>query len=640
MEILSQSKNNDEVEGIEQTSAARPFGQAKPAFGSAFLRQGCHSNDLTLAIFAPLTCFHDKCSPRRPLHRLPRASRIAAMPLLTPSRLVIAVLSVSFLSFLWSFGLPQRGYSPPLPIISHDISPETSLTGSLIPDQPGKDDRLKGAEQNTVGSGEGRKRPGSTAPSAFCREVRGAQDTMLIVKTSKAEMPDKLPPHLATLLACAPNVAIFSDHAGTVDGHTIYDALDTVNATLREKYDEFREYAKMRANAGYIPSTEKAKKLDKWKFLPMVYKAYKMRPSLRHYLFIETDTTLSWTNLLQWLERLDYRIPYYSGAPMFHGSTKYAQQGSAILLSFGALRLYAKAYEERYTQAWESHIGAECCGDILLATAMTASHVEFTGSFPMLQGEAPGTLDWTERHWCTPIVSWHGMNAEEANSLWDSQLKWTKKYGWEAPYLARNAFEEFVLPQLAEKKDDWDNVSSDTKIKGEPGRREKLEKEKTPPKEEAQDKSESDAKEASEPNPKLVAPETPRPEPPQPQAPNPEPPNAQPLEPEKLSPKLPPASPKLIRRDLFDKIGTTIKDAPDSAENCQSVCQKTEDCIQWKFSSAGDGECHLGKVLRLGRKAEKQNGEGIWTSGWMLDRVKKVSEKWGKCEKPNWKFNQ
>ncbi|KAF2680739.1 glycosyltransferase family 31 protein [Lentithecium fluviatile CBS 122367] len=550
------------------------------------------------------------------------------MPLLTPSRLVVAILSVFLFSFLWTFGLPQRGYSPPLPVIGHDISPETPLSGPLIPDQPTKVEAPAEEEKKPVvgpalteeeGSGE-RKRPGSTAPTAFCREVRGAQDTMVIVKTSKAEMPDKLPPHLATLLACVPNVAIFSDHAGTVNGHTVYDALDTVNATLRDKYDEFREYAKMQANGGYAPSSEKAEKLDKWKYLPMVYKTHKMKPSLRYYLFIETDTTLSWTNLLQWLERLDYRIPYYSGAPMFRGPTKYAQRGSGILLSFGAMRLYAKAYEERYAQQWESHIGGECCGDIILSTAMTASHVEFTGSFPMLQSEAPGTLDWTERHWCTPIVSWHGMKGQETETLWDSQQKWTKKHGWEVPYLARNAFEEFVLPQLVEKKDDWDNVSSDTKIKGEPGRREKLAAEKP--------------KDKSAGQPKPATPDSPHPQPPsQAEGPSPKPNLGKP------SSDAPPA-PKPARRGLYEKIGATIKDAADSAANCQAVCQKTEDCIQWKYSAAGDGECHLGKVLRLGRKVEKEEEKGIWTSGWMLDRVRQVTNKWGKCERPNWKFNQ
>jgi hypothetical protein len=530
------------------------------------------------------------------------------MPLLTPSRLLLAVLSLSFFALLWSFGLPYADYPTSRRVIGHDLSTATPLADLLIPDQPSKPEGLKEDEQKPVlgppeeetdVGGEKSKRPGSTGASTFCGEVRGAQDTMVIVKTSKAELAGKLPPHLETLLACVPHVAIFSDHAGTVGKYPVYDALEAVNATLREKHDEFREYAKMQADGSYTSSVDKAQKLDKWKYLPMVYKAYKMNPSLRYYLFIETDMTLSWTNLLQWLERLDYRIPYYSGAPMFRGDTKYAQRGSGILLSMGAMRLYAKTYDERYAQEWEPHIQGECCGDILLATAMAASHIEMAASWPILQGEAPGTLDWTERHWCTPIVSWHGVNAQETDMLWDSQVTWTKKNGWEVPYLARNAFEEFVLPQLAAKKEDWDNVSSDTVIKGEPGRREKLEKENEPEK---------------TPGPSA---ETPRPQ----------------------GAKLPQPA-RLARRGPLDKIGATIKDAADSAANCQTVCGKTEDCIQWKYSSAGDGECHMGKVLRLGRKTESKGNKDDWTSGWMLERVKHITEKWGKCEMPNWKFNQ
>ena len=543
------------------------------------------------------------------------------MPLFTPSRLLLAVLSLSFFALLWSFGLPYADNPPALPLIAHGISPGTPLAGSLIPDQLSKVEGPKEDVQKTVlgpaeyeehDSGDKSKRPGSTAASTFCREVRGAQDTMVIVKTSKAELSDKLPPHLATLLACIPHVAIFSDHAGIIADYPVYDALDTINATLREKHDEFREYAKMQADRNYRPSVDKARNLDKWKYLPMVYKAYRLNPSLRYYLFIETDMTLSWTNMLQWLERLDYRIPYYSGAPMFNGDTKYAQQGSGILVSLGAMRLYAKTYEERFAQEWEPHIGGECCGDVLLATAMTASHVEMAASWPMLQGEAPGTLDWTERHWCTPIVSWHGMNAQETEMLWDFQLTWTKKSGWGIPYLARNAFQELVLPQLVEKKEDWDNVSSDTTIKGEPGRREELAHETEPekkPEETPEGKSLGETKEAPG-----SSPDSPRPQ------------VSKPL--------------RRARRDSLDKIGATIKDAADSAANCQTVCEKTEDCIQWKYSSAGDGECHLGKVLRLGRKAEGDGSKGVWTSGWMLDRIEQATEKWGTCETPNWKFNQ
>jgi hypothetical protein len=567
------------------------------------------------------------------------------MPLFTPSRLLLTVLSLSFFSLLLRFGLPHAPHARPLPVAGHDVSPGFPLEGDLIPDPPRKAQFPTAEEQKVVLGAEEKdededdddepRPPGSTKASTICSEVRGARDTMIIVKTSKAELDGKLPPHLATLLACAPHVAIFSDYAGTVDGYPIYDALENTNATLRAKHDEFREYKKMQASASYTPTVAKAEKLHKWKYLPMVYRTYRMKPNLRFYLFIEADMTLSWTNLLQWFARLDYRIPYYTGAPMFSGATRYAQQRSGILVSFAAIRLYAKAYDERYAREWEPHIGSECCGDIVLATAMADSHVEMAGSWPMLQAEAPGTLDWTKKHWCTPIVSWHGANAQETDMLWAAQKRWTKKHGWTTPYLARNAFEEFVLPQLEEEKTDWDNMSSDTIIKGEPGSRGKLTKAQS------QDSGSPQTKPvlSSESIPGAKPIISPRPSP-QPQSAE-LPPTAR-TSTDHFGINPPPLH-RSFRRASLTQISATIANAADNATTCHLVCKKTQDCLQWKYSDVGDGECHLGKVLRLGRKVgdmDRLMRGTSWTSGWMVERVKEVSDTWGKCERANWAFNQ
>jgi hypothetical protein len=59
--------------------------------------------------------------------------------------------------------------------------------------------------------------------------------------------------------------------------------------------------------------------------------------------------------------------------------------------------------------------------------------------------------------------------------------------------------------------------------------------------------------------------------------------------------------------------------------------------LQWRYKALGDGECHLGKVLRLGRRTTEKDEP--WTSGWMVERVGKVMEKW-ECKEVGWKFYQ
>ncbi|KAF2870117.1 hypothetical protein BDV95DRAFT_575088 [Massariosphaeria phaeospora] len=699
------------------------------------------------------------------------------MPLLTPSRLAVLVLSLSLLTFLWTLGLPHQLATPSLPIIHHEtpdykplpsrpanpavvppefptVTPprpsqfdndngesgedsdvpflsgedgegrpyekENKPTGSADEDKPtesGKGEEQKPLEtstrlpttlktelvaSSTATNGSGAALPSpSSEPLKPCTEWPGASDVMVVVKTSKAEAYEKIPTHLLTLLSCVPNFVIFSDHAGEIDGHPVHDALDTITDSAKAAHDEFREYEQMQSDMEYKPSVDRTKALDKWKILPMVYKAFQMRPHQKFYIFIEADTSLSWTNLLQWLVRLDYRIPYYSGAPTYLNRLKFAQRGSGILLSNGAMQHYSYIYEERYESHWEAQVGKGCCGDTVLSTALSESHVEFYSAWPLLQGETLATLDWSKKHWCVPIVSWHHVSSAEIDILWAFQRNWTRQHGSGVPYLFINAFEELVVPHLEEVKHDWDNMSRDTKIVGkdakakaeaeEAKKQAELEEEQkadalkiqalkddasetntTDPKAEPSEVDESEAEpskvnesetdapksdkskvdktktDALKPDkskadaPKVDAHKISAPKPSSSKTPTPKT-AAKPARPKPAPPSPVGPNSNRPRADLSvsDKTGDAIKAAADSVENCAALCQKADDCVQWKHTAKGNGECHLGKVVRLGKKVEKKEGEPGWTSGWVVERVEKVREEWmGKCEEPRWRFNQ
>ena len=643
------------------------------------------------------------------------------MPLFTPSRIAILVLSFSLLSLFWTFGMPSQLGQPSLPIIDHydhknvhsepiipapviktthatspsptahgdrpaetddhrwddttkkagiggqPTAPASQETSVAAHDEDGgrwsDKDKLKEGEKTTE-KVEASATPIPTtllttailAPSAanatnatiaastaalasapspnvekFCKDVHGAPHVMVILRTSKAEIENKLSPHLLGLLSCVPNFAIFSDHAGEFEGHTVHNALESISFDAKFNHGEFREYQLMHADAEHKPDAKKTKDLDKWKFLPMVYKAYHLNPSAKFYVFIEADTSLSWTNLLQWVNRLDYRIPYYSGAPTFMNSVQFAQRGSGILLSQGALRRYSKSYDELYTTKWEERVGKECCGDLLLAIALNDAHVEFYSSWPLLQGEQPHTLDYTRKHWCVPAVSWHHVTGDDLTGMWDLEKNWTHTHGWEKPYLYRDAFHEFVEPHMEAQKTEWDNLSQDTKIVAPQGRQQQMKEEEERSKKHQQEGEEKKEKEKQEEEQKKK---------------------------QQLSQKeslefqvadsepdeTPSSSTQRQKRDDndkdkpidWDKLAEKFKDAGDTSERCQKACEQVDDCLQWRYSTKGDGECHLGKVLRLGSKTE---GEEKWTSGWLVDRVNKVAEEWA-CKEVKWRFYQ
>ncbi|KAF1911246.1 hypothetical protein BDU57DRAFT_524696 [Ampelomyces quisqualis] len=89
------------------------------------------------------------------------------------------------------------------------------------------------------------------------------EELMVVLRTSKAELAEKAPAH---------------------------NALADSGSDARRTHDEFREHQLMHGDAGHTPDAAMTRHLDKWKLLPMVYKAYHLRPDARFYLFIEANT--------------------------------------------------------------------------------------------------------------------------------------------------------------------------------------------------------------------------------------------------------------------------------------------------------------------------------------------------------------
>jgi hypothetical protein len=487
----------------------------------------------------------------------------------------------------------------------------------------------------------------------FCSDADGAKDVMVVFKTSKAEI-NKLGGHLSNLLSCVPTFAIFSDHAGEFQGHKVHDALDSISHEIKFKNKEFQEYKLMRADAEHKPDPKKTEDLDKWKFLPMVYKAYHMNPNAKFFVFLEADTSLSWTNVLQWFNRLDYRIPYYSGAPYFIAGTQVAQRGAGIMLSQGALRRYSKSYDELYQAKWEKATSTECCGDLMLAKALGDAHVEFYASWPLLQSEQPSTLDYTKKHWCVPAVSWHHIAGDQLTRQWDIEKKWTNQNGWKKPYLYRDAYRDSVEPHIEAQKAGWDNLSQDTKIVAPEGRQKQMKDDAEKKQKEGQEHDLGEPEEKPKETPKVEKPkeeakpqEEPKKEPEKIKVDNTPPPDSRIYQ--EAGDK--PTSTRSKREEKkggdkkedknkkeppnWDKLAEKHPDAADSSDRCQAVCSEVEDCLQWRYTTNGDGECHLSKVIRLGG----QVGDDKWTSGWLVDRIKDVTKEW-ECKEVKWRFYQ
>lgn len=288
-----------------------------------------------------------------------------------------------------------------------------------------------------------------------CRKLPGAEDTVIIIKTGSTEFEDKLPRHLNTTTLCYPNYLIFSDYGEMYEGQVIIDALDSVTPKIRETHQDFAlhrrlyEYGRTalsKEELNKVPGDPSAWtghtdnpgwKLDKWKFLPMVNRTLYEYPDKSWYVFVEADTYVLWASLLQWLKTMKPSDPHYHGNQMAISGDLFAHGGSGFIVSHKALRMVVDHFHE-YKESIEQFTDIHWAGDCVLGKAFRESGVPFTFSWPITQTDHPGMIPYTEpdgklahdvkkRPWCFPAVSYHHLNSEWVEDMWQFEQQWIAK---------------------------------------------------------------------------------------------------------------------------------------------------------------------------------------------------------------------
>ncbi|KAG7284586.1 hypothetical protein NEMBOFW57_010964 [Staphylotrichum longicolle] len=157
---------------------------------------------------------------------------------------------------------------------------------------------------------------------------------------------------------------VFSDLNERVHGHHAIDVLATLPRAYRDSDDEgsansdYANYETMKtlAREGKLtvdndPARGKnGWRLDKYKFLAGVERAWVMRPGRDFYVFYESDTYISWDNMFRFLSTLDPNVALYMGSPSpgRHDEkrkvdTWFANGGPGFVLSRGAMeKLFAR----------------------------------------------------------------------------------------------------------------------------------------------------------------------------------------------------------------------------------------------------------------------------------------------------------
>ncbi|RMZ86538.1 hypothetical protein DV736_g6231, partial [Chaetothyriales sp. CBS 134916] len=306
-----------------------------------------------------------------------------------------------------------------------------------------------------------------------CKAPSTTVDTIVIVKTGANEIYEKLPTLLLTALRDydPANLLIFSDLGQQLGPYTIHDALDNVTHSVKSQNPEFgyyrtlQEYQENGQDASRLRESfhDAAWNLDKYKFLHMVEKTWKMRPNRKWYIFIEADTYLVQSNLRLWLARLDSSRPHYLGAPTSLNGEAFPHGGSGFILSGKALSMFADG-NEGIAAEYDDAMQYEKFGDYMLMKALKAQGVKFRSSWPLLQAEKPSTLpfgpgpDTGVRHWCQPVVTMHHISPDEASQIWafEQTVQDSSK-----PILMKDFYEQMIASEIRAERDDWYNLSDD-----------------------------------------------------------------------------------------------------------------------------------------------------------------------------------
>ncbi|KAK6438328.1 hypothetical protein LTR95_005467 [Oleoguttula sp. CCFEE 5521] len=289
----------------------------------------------------------------------------------------------------------------------------------------------------------------------------------VVIKTGASEVDEKLPTLLNTTLSCVENLLIVSDLDADFHGYHMHDVLANVSPAVKDSHPAFeiyRQQIRLRdagATLQQLSSTARdqrdshkaAWELDKFKFLHMINTIHHEMPGKDWYVFIEADTYLVWPNLMTWLGQLDARQKLHIGSPSFMAGTKFNHGGSGFVLSGPVVRAFATEHPGM-AQQWDERMSKECCGDYVLALALTEIGIPVSGAWPMLSGEQPIFTPYGPAVWCQPVITMHHVDSNVVDAMWAFEQQFASQ---QRPLLFQDLYEHFLPQGLPSSRSEWDN---------------------------------------------------------------------------------------------------------------------------------------------------------------------------------------
>ncbi|RYP20706.1 hypothetical protein DL765_002656 [Monosporascus sp. GIB2] len=263
-----------------------------------------------------------------------------------------------------------------------------------------------------------------------------------ILKMGHTETRDKIEAQIGSVSACINDLLIFSDLEETLHGHQVIDVLTDMPAVYHFDNEDFVNYTRIRhqQHQAHDPGsndtwTIDGWRLDKYKFLPMVERAWMMRPGKRWYFFYETDTYVVWDNVFRFLENINHRVPLYIGSASPgllddnehpDSVTFFANGGPGFVLSRAAMKklLHRQSgpdgdyVETPLSHRWLELLRNDPCGDSVLGWALHTVGIDLSGYWPLFNPHPLHSIPFGNDYWCQPVLTMHKTKPDDMGKLW------------------------------------------------------------------------------------------------------------------------------------------------------------------------------------------------------------------------------
>lgn len=303
----------------------------------------------------------------------------------------------------------------------------------------------------------------------------GHDHLVVSILTTATDVYTKLGPSLAYLFPEDKDpTLIFADLQMNVGEWPVFDVLFGYTTDFIGKSKELARYRQQVDYARKSIPLERAReqnpaeevevqaKLNKYKILQAMARAWEYRPDRSWYAFVQDDTFVDRVNTLDWLAQYNPKTKWFFGNPAMSGiPDPFATGGSSFILSSGAMK---ELFKDRghLIKAWETHIATHTSAfDLVFAVLQAELNLSLTAAWPGISGADPSTVPFSPTVWCERVLMMHHVPADLQSDLYLLRKNRTEHH-IERPLLFADLWERFMAPEsLAYNRSDWDNYSSD-----------------------------------------------------------------------------------------------------------------------------------------------------------------------------------